>query len=51
VHRAYLKLLLEGISSMWREVEFIKEIRQDAELANSNEEVRLFLEEALSGCR
>ena len=36
---------------MWREGEGIKEIRQDAELANSNEEVRLFLEEALSGCR
>ncbi len=51
MHRAYLKLLLEGISCRWREVEVIKEILQDAELANSNEEVRLFLEEALSGCR
>ena len=51
MHRAYLKLLLEGSSCRWREVEAIKEILQDADLANSNEEVRLFLEEALSGCR
>ncbi len=51
MHRAYLKLLLEGISCRWLEVEVIKEILQDADLANSNEEVRLFFEEALSGSR
>ncbi len=41
--------MLEGISCRWREGEVIKEDLQDAELANSYEEVRLFLQEALSG--
>jgi hypothetical protein len=41
--------LLEGISCRWREGEVIKENLQDAELANSYEEERLFLQEALSG--
>ncbi len=48
MHRAYLKVPLEGISCRWREVEVLKEILRDADLATSNAEVRLFLEEALS---